>query len=127
MNIWVLILLIAALGALGGVVNCAISGEFVSPQFDRAAGIWRPGWIGNVLIGAVAAVVVWGVYGPAASFDIVHGTADDVHVTIAQLLSSLVIGLSGGKILTLLAEKSAAKFKSDQLAATLDAITKPNP
>jgi hypothetical protein len=49
---------------------------------------------------------------------------DDSHLTIAQLLSSLVIGLSGGKILTLMAEKNAAKFKGNELAAALDAITK---
>ncbi len=105
-------------------MNCAMSGEFTYPQFDKAAKVWRPGWFGNVLIGAVAAVVIWGIYGPLASFDVVHGSIEDSHLTIAQLLSSLVIGLSGGKILTLMAEKNAAKFKGNELAAALDAITK---
>jgi hypothetical protein len=124
MTIWQIILLIAACGATGGIVNCAISGEFNYPQFDPAAKVWRPGWIGNVLIGAVASVVVWGIYGPVASFDLVNGKMADVHLTVAQLLTSLVIGLSGGKILTLMAEKQAESVSKGQLAAALDAITK---
>ncbi len=124
MSISQIIMLIAGFGAIGGIVNCAISGEFSYPRFDAAAKVWRPGWIGNVLVGAVAAVVVWGIYGPIASFDLVQGRMGDVHLTIAQLLTSLVIGLSGGKILTLMAEKKAESVSKGQLAAALDAITK---
>ena len=58
--------------------------------------------------GLLASVVVWGVYGPLASFDLLTGEMAGVHLTVAQLLTSLVIGLSGGKILTLMAEKQAA-------------------
>src|SRR6266496_5141771 len=115
---------IAAFGAIGGIVNSAISGEFNYPRLDPAAKVWRPGWIGNVLVGAVAALVVWGVYGPLASYDLVTGTKIELHLTVAQLLTSLVVGLSGGKILTLMAEKQAATISKDQLAATLSALTK---
>jgi hypothetical protein len=124
MTIWQIILLIAGFGAIGGIVNCAISGEFNYPRFDAAAKVWRPGWIGNVLVGAVASVVVWGIYGPLASYDVMTGTMADIHLTVAQLLSSLVIGLSGGKILTLMAEKQAATISKDQLAAAVKALTK---
>jgi len=47
-----------------------------------------------------------------------------VRLTVAQLLTSLVIGLSGGKILTLMAEKQAATISKDQLAAAVKALTK---
>jgi hypothetical protein len=124
MTIWQIILLIAGCGAIGGIVNSAISGEFRLPQFDRVAKVWRPGWIGNVLVGAVASVVVWGIYGPLASYDLLTGEMTGAHLTIAQLLTSLVIGLSGGKILTLMAEKQAATISKDQLAAAVKALTK---
>jgi hypothetical protein len=124
MTIWQIILLIASCGAIGGIVNCAISGEFNYPRFDPAAKVWRPGWIGNVLVGAVASVVVWGIYGPLASYDVLTGEMAGVHLTVAQLLTSLVIGLSGGKILTLMAEKQAATISKDQLAAAVKALTK---
>src|SRR5207237_2586435 len=123
MTIWQIILLIAGCGAIGGIVNCAISGEFNYPRFDAAAKVWRPGWIGNVLVGAVASVVVWGIYGPLASYDLLTGEMTGVHLTVAQLLTSLVIGLSGGKILTLMAEKQAATISKDQLAAAEKALT----
>jgi len=124
MTIWQIILLIAGCGAVGGIVNCAISGEFNYPRFDAAAKVWRPGWIGNVLVGAVASVVVWGIYGPLASVDLLTGEMAGVRLTVAQLLTSLVIGLSGGKILTLMAEKQAATISKDQLAAAVKALTK---
>jgi len=41
MTIWQIILLIAGCGAVGGIVNCAISGEFNYPRFDAAAKVWR--------------------------------------------------------------------------------------
>src|SRR5438045_9538388 len=104
MTICQIILLIAGCGAVGGIVNCAISGEFNYPQFDAAAKVWRPGWIGNVLVGAVASVVVWGIYGPLASVDLLTGEMAGVRLTVAQLLTSLVIGLSGVRSLRLRSE-----------------------
>src|SRR5438876_6757642 len=76
-----------------------------------------------VLVGAVASVVVWGIYGPLASVDLLTGEMAGVRLTVAQLLTSLVIGLSGGKILTLMAEKQAATISKDQLAAAVKALT----
>ena len=43
MTIWQIILLIAGFGAIGGIVNSTISGEFNYPRFDPAAKVWRPG------------------------------------------------------------------------------------
>src|SRR6266542_3395714 len=103
MTIWQIILLIAGCGAIGGIVNSAINGEFNYPRVDRAEKVRRPCWIGNVLVCAVAALVVWGVYGTLASYHLVTVTKIELHLTVAQLLTSLVVGLSGGKILTLMA------------------------
>ena len=54
--------------------------------------------------------------------DLVTGSKIELHLTVAQLLTSLVVGLSGGKILTLMAEKQAATISKDQLAATLKRV-----
>jgi len=118
--------MIAGLGALGGIANCAITGEFALPQFDRANKVWRPGWIGNVIVGAIAAVVVGGMYGPLAQF-VINGTAQAVpQLTVAQLLGAVVVGLGGGNILTQLAQRQAERLAKDNLAATLAAMTKPS-
>lgn len=106
MNIpYELLLWMAALGACGGFVNCLVSGQLEWPCFDKNANCWRPGWIGNVIVGAVAALVVWGVYGPASNYLLSNPNNAAIPVTLNQFLSSLVVGLSGGRILTLHAEK----------------------
>src|SRR5437867_12238807 len=117
MTISQIILLIAAFGALGGIVNSAISGEFNYPRLDPGAKVWRPGWIGNVLVGAVAALVVWGVYGPLASYDLVTGTRIELHLTVAHLLTSLGVGLGVGTFLILLFVTQAGAISEDERGA----------
>src|SRR5438477_10902478 len=103
----VALLVIAGLGAVGGLVNCAIAQEFALPHIDREAKVWRPGWIGNVVVGAVAAPVIWGMYGPLAGHAI--NAADKLDLTLAQVFVSVVIGLGGGGILTVEAQKQAER------------------
>ena len=120
MTIWQIILAVAGWGALGGLANCLISGEVGLPRMDSETKVWRPGWIGNVLVGAIAAVVVWGIYGPLAAYDLAaSGKPQAVQLTIAQMLGSTVVGLSGGQILTLLAQKRADEIAKDTLAKTI--------
>src|SRR5438874_13399052 len=107
MTIWQIILLIAGCGADGGIVNCAISGEFNYPRFDAAAKVRRPGWIGNVLVGALASAVVWGIYGALAAVDLLTGAMAGLRLTVPRLLASLVNGLGGGNLLTYAADKPA--------------------
>jgi hypothetical protein len=38
-------------------------------------GIVRPGVIGNVIVGAIGAVVSWGLYGPYAQASLLGGTS----------------------------------------------------
>src|SRR5438876_7039490 len=121
MNIWLLILLVALFGAIGGLANCAIAGEFVLPHADRVNRIWRPGWVGNVVVGAVAAVFIWGTNGPLASHDILSSTiAENAHLTLAQLLSSIVVGLGGGNILTQFAQKNAERVAKENLTRAVE-------
>src|SRR5258707_14770560 len=64
---WAIVATIFAAGCLGGMTNAAIAGELGLPHKDAEAKVFRPGWIGNVLVGGVAALVFWGLYGPMAS------------------------------------------------------------
>ena len=119
MSIWHIILAIAGLGAIGGFLNSALAGEFLLPQVDKITRVWRPGWVGNVIIGGVAAVVVWGVYGPLSSYDLVTSQHQDMHLTVSQLLSSIVVGLGGSKILTQMAQVQADRVTRNSLASSL--------
>jgi hypothetical protein len=58
MNPWVCALLISIAGAFGGVVNALLSDNgFALPR--RISGVWCPGAVSNILIGAFAAFSSW--------------------------------------------------------------------
>jgi hypothetical protein len=51
-------------GAVGGIVNALVSDNgFIKPSEESAGEVTiiRPGFAGNVLLGAVAAFVSWGL------------------------------------------------------------------
>ena len=117
--------LVCIVGAIGGLINCAITGEFVLPQMDSSRRAWRPGWIGNVFIGAVAAAVVWAMYGPLASYDLAAPVdSKPLTLTLSQLLVSVIIGLGGGNILTQLAQRQADQLVKENLLASLGNVRK---
>lgn len=53
------LILVAVMGAVGGLAACFHKDAVVLPKFDKRAKIWKPGAIGTVLSGAVAAGLVW--------------------------------------------------------------------
>ena len=117
------LLWIGGAGALGGLVNCAISGEFHLPEFDTTARVYRPGWIGNIIIGIVAAIVVWGGYGgPGSTVALFANSTDALDLKTGQVIVSIVIGIGGGKILTSLAQQQAEKVAKEKLTDALQQI-----
>jgi hypothetical protein len=103
--VWLLFLIVAGAGAVGGLVNAFLSDNgFVLPRKDENAGrtILRPGFLGNVLVGAVAAAMSWGLYGPAANLDILgrgEGTVTPV-LTISAFFGALLVGVAGARVLS---------------------------
>ena len=126
MTIWNLIWMILGLGALGGIANCAITGEFALPRFDKNNNVWRPGWIGNVIVGAIAAVVVGGMYGPLAHYVVNAPKQTLPELTVAQLLGAVVVGLGGGNILTQLTQRQAERLTKANLMDMLVAMKSPS-
>jgi hypothetical protein len=114
MGIYVIVALVCACGGIGGLVNALLAGDLHLPH--REGNLYNPGWIGNVVIGAVAALVFWGLYGPMAKLAIVGPASDGAKVifTVAELAGSVVTGIGGGRILSSEVEKKAlAKMKDD--------------
>jgi len=119
MQIPLIALLVLACGGLGGLVNALLAGDLHLPH--REENIYSPGWIGNVVIGAVAALVFWGLYGPMAKVPVIGRTAPDVPVafTIAELAGSIVTGIGGGPILSSEVEKKTREKTANELATAL--------
>ena len=92
---WRLVLIVFGVGMLGGFINALLSDNgFVWPKYET--GILRPGFLGNMLIGGVAAAISWSLYGPLASLPIASvGSVD----TTQPLKGDLTLAALGGAIL----------------------------
>ena len=120
MNVSNVIGLVAAAGAVGGLGHGLVAGEFAFPRIDTKRRVFKPGVIGDVAVGILAAVVVWTVYGAAATFDLNQSAPIDLPLPVAQLGISIIVGISGAKILTKLAERTAERVAKNDLAKLLE-------
>ncbi len=132
MFLWKYMVIIFASGAVGGVVNALLTDNgFILPEKEQQGNtkIIRPGFLVNIFIGGIAALISWGLYGPFAQVFIIGGTNDPNIVTTGLSLSSVVGGLLVGvggarwltnevdkKLLRAAASKAASGQPSDQKA-----------
>jgi hypothetical protein len=66
MSIWIPLGAILLSGAVGGIINALFTDNgFIMPREEIADNvcILRPGVVGNVLLGSIAAFISWGLYG----------------------------------------------------------------
>ncbi len=112
-------------GAVGGAINAFISDNgFALPreEYVNNVTIFRPGFIGNIIIGAIASLVAWGLYGSYGS-TIIYGPqvgagAEDIGISLSTLASSLIVGIGGARTLTNEVDKSLLKIAAVTAAAS---------
>jgi hypothetical protein len=115
-------------GAVGGIVNALVSDNgFIRPSEETAGDVTiiRPGFAGNILLGAVAAFMSWGLYG-AFSNAVIWGAntgigTDDVTVSMASIAGAVLVGIGGARWLTNEVDKKLLK-----IAAVTAAASKPS-
>jgi hypothetical protein len=109
MNPWTCAILIAAAGGLGGMVNALLTDNgFILPR--RKGEIWCPGFIANVLVGAVAALSSWAFYGSGASIDLGNVTERmAISLRLSALAGATLVGVAGAKWITNEVEKQLLK------------------
>jgi hypothetical protein len=126
-----LLFLVSVAGAVGGVVNALLSNNgFVLPRAEQADGvkILRPGYLGNILIGAVSAGISWGLYGPLANF-IILGTPDALSknpsagLTLSALVGAVLVGVGGARWLTNEVDKNLLRAAATKAARSHAAPT----
>jgi hypothetical protein len=135
--LWDALGIVCAGGAVGGLVNAfgANQGFGLPKTIDEGgARIWKPGGLGTVLVGAFAAGVNWGLYGPFSSY-LMYGTSpanQSIGVTLAALVTAALIGYAGARWLTnevdkkflrTAAEVGAAADPSSKAAAMMATAT----
>ena len=102
-----LAILIALMGMFGGVINALINdtGFFLPKRLKVGEqDIIKPGFLGNMLIGAASSFVSWALYGPLGSV-VIAGAQDPavinggrlVGVTLSSLGGAVLIGVAGSR------------------------------
>lgn len=126
-------LIVALAGALGGTVNAFISDTgFKLPEFTMAgeAKIFQPGWPGNAFVGAVAALISWGLYSTNNTAVPITSNAE-VPLYWPGFTSAILIGVGGARWLSAEVDKTllrnagavaATKSQNTDLAAKIASL-----
>jgi hypothetical protein len=137
MFLWKYMVIIFAFGAVGGVVNALLTDNgFILPKQEQqdSTKIIRPGFLVNIFIGGIAALVSWGLYGPFAAVFIIGGTIDpnvaSTGLSLSSVIGGLLVGVGGArwltnevdkKLLRAAASKAASGQPNDQKAIRISA------
>ena len=137
MFLWKYMVIIFAFGAVGGVVNALLTDNgFILTKKEQQDNtkIIRPGFLVNIFIGGIAALVSWGLYGPFAAVFIIGGTNDpnlgSTGLSMSSVVGGLLIGVGGArwltnevdkKLLRAAASKAASGQPNDQKAIRISA------
>ena len=109
MSVGKMLWIIFGVGAVGGLLNAYLStGRLEMPRraiVDDNVRVWIPGFIGNMIIGGVAAAISWGLYGPLSSMALFKsptpGTLSPVDTfTLATVMGAVLVGIGGARWLT---------------------------
>lgn len=101
---WGMTVIVVTAGAVGGVVNSLIKDSgFGLPGYEQVGSvtIFRTGFLGNIIIGAVAALISWGLYGPFATYFILGGPAvtdlTQFGLTLSSFVGAILVGIGGSQ------------------------------
>lgn len=124
MSLLVPIGIILLSGAVGGIINAIMSDNgFIKPREEVVDNVTivRPGIAGNILLGAVAAFISWGLYGAySAAVVYMAGTGlgvEEVSISISSVAGALLIGIAGARWLTNEVDKTLLRTAAVTAAA----------
>ena len=121
MNPWVCALFITTAGAIGGVVNAFLSDNgFALPR--KVSGVWCPGAISNILVGAMAAFSSWAFYGSGAAVELAgeQSMRNLISLRFSALAGAFLVGVAGAKWIT---DEVGKRFYKESVKVA--AISKP--
>jgi len=97
MPIWAMTLIVFGSGGLGGVVASILSEDrgFIKPTKVKAATgtVFRPGWIGLIVTGAIGAWLSWGLYGSVSNAPVTDHSA--YTLTMSTICGAVLVGAGG--------------------------------
>jgi len=113
-------------GTIGGSVNALLSDNgFMLPTRIDEAGyrIIKPGYLGNMLIGGIAALVSWGLYGPYAAVNLFGANNSTFQtlpgVTLASFVGAILVGIAGSRWLSNEVDKTLLRAAASEAASNM--------
>lgn len=128
MSFWMIVSVVCIAGGIGGVVNALMTDNgFILPSvvnIDSGAKVVRPGCLKNIIIGAIAAGISWGLYGPLANYFVV-GTKEALTqnpttgygLTLGSIVGAVLVGIAGARWLTNEVDKRLLRAAAIQAAS----------
>src|SRR5258705_1422508 len=124
------ILVVLGLGGIGGgLVNAFLAKEgFVLAHMEtmpNGGRIWRPGFLGNALVGLVAAIVIAGMQSQLGAVVLLRTTpvpdqpTTAFLLTIQGLVGAIVTGVGGARLLTAEVDKNLDRAAKGNLTSSL--------
>ena len=118
------LLVIAGCGAIGGIANAVLSSDGAALPARAADGqgrtvAVRPGYVGSVFLGALAAVLSWCVYGPASGLRLLgSGSAGESTwtLTLSALAGAVLVGIGGARWISSEVEKKLLRVAGARAA-----------
>jgi hypothetical protein len=109
--------IILTAGAVGGVFNSIIIDQGFKvggKEIKDGKFVWKLGFSSNIMCGAFAAFISWGLYGPLSSADLFKENVAEL--TFSTICGAALIGFSGSSWLTTQSDKSV--WKTTAIEAT---------
>jgi hypothetical protein len=127
MHVWEAGLVVATAGAAGGIVSAFLSEDrgLLLPTTVPVDGatVLRPGFVGHVVVGAIASFISWGLYGPLTDQVLIGSNpdgsppADTFGITAAAVAAATGVGVGGAKFLSNYVDKKVLRATAS-VAAT---------
>ncbi len=128
LSLGIMLLAVFVAGSVGGLINAILTDNgFILPRsenVDEKTTIFRPGYIGNVLIGGIAAMISWGLYSAAGSLVLfgpgseTAGSGAGAGLSLASFVGAILVGVTGARWLTNEVDKKLLKAAASQAAGS---------
>jgi hypothetical protein len=90
---WIILLIVVAAGAIGGFVNVFIGDSGLHlPTIEN--GVFRPGFVGVIFIGGVAALTAWA---SGKAYVLIGSPLDQIPLETSDIARGILIGFGGAK------------------------------
>jgi hypothetical protein len=118
-SVWAMLGVIAGAGAVGGVINALLGNNsgMVIPRVSN--GILQLGIIGNMLLGAFAAVITWGLYGPLKDAVLLGSQPVGqlpANLTVTAVVGAALAGAGGARVVSSELDKRFYKSAATEAA-----------